>query len=77
MMSLLLQVSASSGIVWHTISKSLAPTELEANATNVRVAIFSPTDAQGMGLPAIVVMSGIHDGWLMAIATFGDRTSCR
>jgi hypothetical protein len=51
--------------------------QLEATSTDVRVAIYSPTDAQGLGLPAIVAMSGIHDGWLMAIATFGDRTSCR
>jgi hypothetical protein len=33
--------------------------------------------AQGMGFTAIVVMSGIQDGWLMSIATFGDRSTCR
>jgi hypothetical protein len=51
--------------------------QIDATATNVRLATYSPTDAQGMGLPAIVVMSGIQDGWLMTIATFGDRTTCR
>jgi hypothetical protein len=50
--------------------------QIEATATNVQVAIYSPTDTQSMGFTAIVVMSGIQNGWLMTIATFGDRTIC-
>ena len=51
--------------------------QIDDTASNVQVAIYGPTDAQGMGLPAIVVMSGIQSGWLMTIATFGDRATCR
>jgi len=49
--------------------------ELEANTTNVEVSIWVPMK-DGITLPAVVVMTGISDGWLVGMAVFNTPDVC-